>query len=113
QYRDRKGKSSPTQDHSYSGTFPFIAGSSPANYFIWDGIRAIDYLISRPEVDASRLGITGRSGGGTQTAYIAALDDRILAAAPECFITTTDKLWQSNGPQDAEQNLVKFLNLGL
>lgn len=113
QYRDRKGKSSPTQDHSYSGTYPFVAGSSAANYFVWDGIRAIDYLISRPEVDASRLGITGRSGGGTQTAYIAAVDDRILAAAPECYITTTDKLWQSNGPQDAEQNLVKFLYLGL
>lgn len=113
QYRDRKGKSSPTQDHSYSGTYPFVAGSSAANYFVWDGIRAIDYLISRPEVDASRLGITGRSGGGTQTAYIAALDDRILAAAPECYITTTDKLWQSNGPQDAEQNLVKSLYLGL
>ena len=113
QYRDRKGKSSPTQDHSYSGTYPFVSGSSVANYFVWDGIRAIDYLISRPEVDASRLGITGRSGGGTQTAYIAALDDRILAAAPECYITTTDKLWQSNGPQDAEQNLVGFLEKGL
>ncbi len=113
QYRDRKGKASPTQDHSYSGTYPFVSGSSVANYFIWDGIRAIDYLVSRPEVDASRLGITGRSGGGTQTAYIAALDDRILAAAPECFITTTDKLWQSNGPQDAEQNVVGFLEKGL
>lgn len=113
QYRDQKGKSAPTKDHSYSGTYPFVAGSSAANYFVWDGIRAIDYLISRPEVDASRLGITGRSGGGTQTAYIAALDDRILAAAPECYITTTDKLWQSNGPQDAEQNLVGFVEKGL
>jgi dienelactone hydrolase len=113
QYRNSKGRSSATQDHSYSGTYPFVAGSSQANYFIWDGIRAIDYLISRPEVDASRLGITGRSGGGTQTAYIAALDDRILAAAPECYITTTDKLWQSNGPQDAEQNLVGFIQKGM
>ncbi len=113
QYLDIKDKAAPTKDHSYSGTQTFVSGLSPANYFTWDGIRAIDYLISRPEVDASRLGITGRSGGGTQTAYLAALDDRILAAAPECFITTTDKLWQANGPQDAEQNLVGFIEKGL
>jgi dienelactone hydrolase len=113
QYREIKDKAAPTRDHSYSGTYTFVNGLSPANYFIWDGIRAIDYLITRPEVDASRIGITGRSGGGTQTAYIAAIDNRIVAAAPECFITTTDKLWQANGPQDAEQNLVHFVAKGL
>jgi len=113
QYRDINDKSAPTKDHSYSGTQTFVSGLSPANYFIWDGIRAIDYLITRPEVDPARIGITGRSGGGTQTAYIAAVDDRILAAAPECYITTTDKLWQSMGPQDAEQNLVSSLEKGL
>jgi dienelactone hydrolase len=113
QYLDTPDKSSPTKDHSYSGTQTFVAGMPPANYFTWDGIRAMDYLLTRPEVDPARIGITGRSGGGTQTAYLAALDDRILAAAPECFITTTDKLWQANGPQDAEQNLSGFLAKGL
>jgi len=108
QYFDANGKSifGPTHEHSYPGTQSFISGLSPANYFIWDGIRAVDYLISRKEVDPARIGITGRSGGGTQTAYIAAMDERILAAAPECYITSFDKLLRSRGPQDAEQILM-------
>ncbi|MCD6598126.1 MAG: hypothetical protein J7L04_10580, partial [Bacteroidales bacterium] len=52
-------------------------------------------------------------GGGTQTAYIAAIDDRILAAVPECFITDLNYLIKSNGPQDAEQNLSGFTQAGL
>src|SRR5690625_4009691 len=97
----------PTREHSYPGSQSFLAGISPATYFVWDGIRAVDYLLTRDEVDPERLGITGRSGGGTQTAYIAALDDRLVAAAPECYITTFDKLLKSRGPQDAEQNMMK------
>src|SRR5207247_11191104 len=61
------------------------------------------YLASRPEVDPARLGVTGISGGGTQTAYIAALDDRVAAAAPTCYITSFRRLFESIGPQDAEQ----------
>jgi dienelactone hydrolase len=80
-YYDReKGKSivgGPTKEHSYPGNQAFISGSSQARYMIWDGIRAIDYLLTRKEVDSARLGITGRSGGGTQSSYIAAFDDRI------------------------------------
>jgi Acetyl xylan esterase (AXE1) len=110
------GKSSvggPTIEHSYPGAQAFISGSSQARYMIWDGIRAIDYLLTRKEVDASRIGITGRSGGGTQTAYIAAMDDRIKASAPECYITSFTRLLQSIGPQDAEQNLFHGISLGL
>ena len=95
----------PTKEHSYPGAQAFINGSSQARYMIWDGIRAVDYLISRDEVDPSRIGMTGCSGGGTQTAYIAAFDDRIKAAAPQCYITNFTRLLQSIGPQDAEQNL--------
>lgn len=115
QYLNQEGKSrfGPTADHSYSGTPSFISGKAPANYFIWDGIRAIDYLVSREEVDASRIGIAGRSGGGTQSSFIAAMDERILAAAPECYITSFDKLLRSKGPQDAEQNPLYSLSIGL
>lgn len=94
----------PTREHSYPGTQAFLAGLSMAKYMIWDGIRSIDYLETRPEVDASRIGITGRSGGGTQSSYIAAMDERITAAAPECYITSYKRLLESIGPQDAEQN---------
>lgn len=103
----------PTKEHSYPGAQAFITGSSQALYMIWDGIRAVDYLITRREVDPSRIGITGRSGGGTQSAYIAAVDDRILAAAPENYITNYRRLFQSIGPQDAEQNISKMIVSGL
>ncbi len=113
QYTQDPSKINAVDEHSYAGTQSFISGMPPANYFIWDGIRAVDYLVSRKEVDASRIGIAGRSGGGTQSAYIAAMDERILAAAPECYITTFDKLLHSKGPQDAEQNLMYGLEKGI
>lgn len=94
----------PTREHSYPGTQAFLSGLSLARYMIWDGIRSVDYLETRPEVDSSRIGITGRSGGGTQSSYIAAMDERITAAAPECYITSYRRLLESIGPQDAEQN---------
>ena len=95
----------PVDEHSWAGAQAFITGSSQAKYMIWDGIRAVDYLISRKEVDPQRIGITGRSGGGTQSSYIAAFDERIKASAPECYITNFTRIFQSIGPQDAEQNL--------
>jgi len=102
-----------TQEHSYPGAQCFISGYSPAKYFIWDGIRGIDLLLSRKEVDPDRIGITGISGGGTSSAYIGAIDDRILASAPECYITKFEYLYKSRGPQDAEQNLFHFIKNGL
>jgi dienelactone hydrolase len=114
-YEAASGKSrfGSTQEHSYPGAQCFISGYSPARYFIWDGIRGIDVLLSRQEVDPDRLGITGLSGGGTSTAFIGAMDDRILAAAPECFITNFNYLFRSQGPQDAEQNLFHMIYHGL
>jgi len=100
-------------EHSYPGAQCFISGYSPAKYFIWDGIRGLDVLESRPEVDRERIGLTGISGGGTSTAQISVFDDRILAAAPECYITNFSYLFKSEGPQDSEQNLVKFIQRGL
>ncbi len=88
-------------------------GRSSGHYFAWDGIRAIDYLLTRPEVDAQRIGITGISGGGTQTAYISALDERLAAAAPTCYITSMHLLLESLGPQDGEQNLLGGVLAGL
>ena len=102
-----------TTEHSYFGTQCFLAGSSAARYFAWDGVRALDYLASRPEVDPARLGVTGISGGGTQTSYIAALDDRVAAAAPACYITSFRRLFESIGPQDAEQNFNGGVAAGL
>lgn len=63
-------------------------GYTPAGVEAWNGIRAIDYLVSRPDVDPERIGITGRSGGGAYSWFIAALDDRVKVAAPTAGITT-------------------------
>jgi len=113
QYLDENGQksifSTPTHEHSYPGGQCFISGNSLARYMIWDGIRSVDYLLTRPEVDPDRLGITGRSGGGTQSAYVAAFDPRIRVTAPECYITSFEYLFKSIGPQDAEQNFPGFL----
>ncbi|MEW5976836.1 MAG: acetylxylan esterase [Acidobacteriota bacterium] len=102
-----------TTEHSYFGRQYFLCGQSSASLFLWDGVRAVDYLLSRPEVDPKRIGVTGISGGGTQTSYLAAIDDRILAAAPTCYICGFRRLLESIGPQDAEQNFLHGLDRGI
>lgn len=57
-------------------------GYTPAGVECWNGIRGIDYLVSRPEVDAERIGVTGISGGGATTVWIAAADERVKVAVP-------------------------------
>jgi cephalosporin-C deacetylase-like acetyl esterase len=101
-----------TTEHTILGIQSLIVGEAFARYTIWDGIRALDYLLSRPEVDPKRVGITGNSGGGTHTAYIASLDDRLAVAAPSCFITSWQRLLETIGPQDAEQCIPGFLGHG-
>ena len=63
-------------------------GYTPAGVDVWNAIRALDYLETRPEVDAKRIGLTGISGGGAMTWYTAAVDERIAAAAPVCSTFT-------------------------
>jgi len=57
-------------------------GYTPAGVECWNGIRGIDYLAGRLEVDPGRIGVTGISGGGAATFWIAAADERVKAAAP-------------------------------
>jgi cephalosporin-C deacetylase-like acetyl esterase len=63
-------------------------GYTPAGVEVWNAIRGLDYLESRPEVDRSRIGMTGISGGGAVTWFTAAVDERIAAAAPVCSTYT-------------------------
>jgi Acetyl xylan esterase (AXE1) len=74
-------------EHAVMGNLAYLAGTNLARWEIWDGIRAVDYLLTRPDVDPERINITGTSGGGFQAAHIAALDRRIKVAVPSCYIT--------------------------
>lgn len=102
-----------TSAHTTLGIGSILLGRNTARFEIWDGMRAIDYLQSRPEIDPNRIGCTGNSGGGTQTSYLMALDDRIRAAAPSCYITGFEALLSTIGPQDAEQNIFGQLAFGM
>ncbi|MEN6574955.1 MAG: acetylxylan esterase [Phycisphaerales bacterium] len=102
-----------TAAHTTLGIGSILLGRNTARFEIWDGMRAIDYLQSRPEIDSKRIGCTGNSGGGTQTSYLMALDGRIGAAAPSCYITSFEALLSTIGPQDAEQNIFGQLAFGM
>ncbi len=116
QWRDPDGKFPiwGTAGHNMIGVGSILLGRNTARFEIWDGMRAIDYLQSRKEVDPRRIGCTGISGGGTQTSYLMALDPRIEAAAPGCYICGLfGRLLKTNGAQDAEQNIFGQLTLGM
>lgn len=102
-----------TQEHFLIGVGSILVGTNTARYRIWDAMRAIDYLASRPDIDGQRIGMTGCSGGGTLTSYVMALDDRIACAAPSCYLTTFRRLIETIGPQDAEQNIFGQVAFGL
>jgi cephalosporin-C deacetylase-like acetyl esterase len=105
--------SASTDEHTDMGVQCLLLGDNLARYTIWDGMRALDYLLSRPEVDAARIACTGNSGGGTHTAYLAALDDRIKVAMPSCYITSWRRILETIGPQDAEQCIPPWFGQGL
>jgi dienelactone hydrolase len=75
-------------EHAVLGNLACLAGTSLNRYQVWDGMRALDYLLTRPDVDAQRIAVTGTSGGGQQAAYLGALDERISVVAPSCFVTS-------------------------
>jgi hypothetical protein len=74
-------------EHAVLGNFATIAGTSLVRYMVWDGMRAVDYLLARDDVDGDRLAITGTSGGGFQALWVGALDPRIAVVLPSCFPT--------------------------
>jgi dienelactone hydrolase len=102
----------PTDQHFSNGAAAILMGQALSRYFIHDGMRAIDYLVSRPEVDPDRIGATGCSGGGTQTTYISALDPRIKATAVACYMNSFQTLF-AGSIGDSEQSVPGFLATGL
>lgn len=108
-----KPKMKSTSEHTAVGIGSILVGRNTASYRIWDGMRAIDYLVGRDDVDATKIGCTGISGGGTLTEYLMALDDRIVCAAPGCAINTFERRVHKSSPGDAEQNIFGQIAFGL
>lgn len=100
-------------EHLYAGNQMVLTGESLSSWFAWDGIRALDYLLTRPEVDPKHLGVTGNSGGGTQTTWLCAVEPRFTMAAPSCFVTTFRRNLENEFPADSEQYPPHALALGL
>ena len=115
QFLDAKGKPlhKPTTEHTLVGAGSIPLGRGTATYRIWDGIRSIDYVASRKDIDAKKIGVSGCSGGGTLTSYLMALDERVACAAPSCYVTSLKRLLETLGPQDAEQNIHGQIAFGM
>ena len=99
-------------EHIQAGAQSILIGESVARYFIHDAKRALDYLASRPEVDPRSLGAVGCSGGGALTTFIGALDPRIKAVAPACFVNSYRLLFAGPDP-DSEMSPPRLLSSGL
>jgi len=106
QYLDAEGEPLPrrcTEEHTMMGNQMRLCGDYLGTWRVWDGIRALDYLLGRPEADRERVGVTGNSGGGTLTTFLNAVEERFTMAAPACFVTTYVRNFEDEECQDSEQ----------
>ena len=78
---------SPVGNHLRQGVLAVLLGKNLASFEIYDAMRAIDYLATRPDLRKDGYGALGNSGGGTQSVFLAALDERITATATSCFLS--------------------------
>ena len=101
------------RDHLMAGNQQYLVGEFIGSWRAWDGIRALDYLLTRPEVDKRHIGVTGNSGGGTMTTWLCGVERRWTMAAPSCFVTSMLRNLENELPQDTEQCPPRALELGL
>jgi len=99
-------------EHIQAGAQSIMIGEASSRYFIWDAMRALDYLLSRPDVDAARIGAAGCSGGGALTTFLGALDSRVKVVIPACYPNSYRLLFAGPDP-DTEMAFPTFLARGL
>jgi cephalosporin-C deacetylase-like acetyl esterase len=107
---------SPTGEHDQFGWPALLVGSTTTQFETWDAVRALDYFLTRPEVDKSRIGCCGHSGGGTATMFLCALEPRIHVAVIVEGHTENVAGAHYEPPgayADAEQNIIGGLKLGI
>lgn len=102
-----------TAEHAYDGNRMVLTGEFLGSWFAWDAMRAVDYLLTRSEVDPKHLGLTGNSGGGTQATWLCALEPRFTMAAPSCFVTTWRRNFENEEAADSEQCPPRVLAQGI
>ncbi len=102
-----------TTEHSHTGFQCHVAGFNVARYLIADAKQALTYLAARPEVDETMLGVTGNSGGGTQSSYLTFFDDRLHCSAPFTYLTSRASYMATGQAHDSEQNLFRAVAMGL
>lgn len=103
QLLDDKGKAltrGGTSEHTLLNEAANLLGASTPADELWDNIRGLDYLVTRPEVDTTRIGCLGNSGGGMQTIYFAGMDRRIKVMAPCSYLATRQRTLELTGPAD-------------
>ena len=110
---DRESVAACTAAHNMMGKQLDLVGQWFGAWRAWDGVRALDYLLTRPEVDPNRVGLTGNSGGGTMTTWIWAYEPRFTMAAPSCFVTTFLHNLENELPADSEQYPPGVIGAGL
>lgn len=94
-----------TTEHTLINAAANLVGTGTVAYQLWDNVRGIDYLESRPDVDKSRIGCLGNSGGGTQTTYLVGFDERIKVAAPCSYVASRERNFELFGPNDGCQHV--------
>ena len=92
--------------HMQPGNLCYLLGENLGALFVRDSTRVVDYLYTRSDVDKERIGATGQSGGGTQTTYLAALDDRICCYSPIQCLSKQAMTLAENGIGDCEQSIL-------
>ena len=102
-----------TREHMMTGQQLLLSGRTIGAYMVQDGRRALDYLLTRGDVDPTRIAVAGNSGGGTQSALLGAVEPRLAAVVVSCYMTSWADMWMVPGPQDSEQILPGFLARGL
>jgi dienelactone hydrolase len=113
QWQAKPGNGLGVREHLCCGNQQFLIGEFLGAWRAWDGIRALDYLLTRAEVDPRHVGVTGNSGGGTMTTWLCGVESRWTMAAPACFVTTFRRNMENELPADTEQCPPRALALGL
>lgn len=100
------------EQHMRAGNPNYLMGNHLSYFFINDSKRAIDYLLTRNEVDSAKIGAIGISGGGTNTAYLCAAEERIKLAIPTCCISNYKWILKKSMPMDVEQTFFGYIEKG-